>query len=64
MSYQDKSLKFTDCGTAFIFTTDAQNFYASKGLTSDPKRCAQCRASRNTQRGDDGDYGYRCRSWR
>ena len=64
MSYQDKSLKCTDCGTAFVFTTGEQEFYESKGLASEPKRCAQCRATRKTQRDGDGDYGYRSRSWR
>ncbi len=64
MSYQDKSLKFTERGTSFIFTTDEQDFHPSKGLTSDPKRCAQWRASLKTELRDDGDYGYRFRSWR
>ncbi len=67
MSYQDKSLKFAERGTS-IFTSDEQDFHPSKGLTSDPKRCAQWRALLKTARRDDGDYGYSYdysfRSWR
>jgi len=31
MSFQDKSLKCTDCGTGFTFTSGEQEFYATKG---------------------------------
>ena len=64
MSYQDKSLKFAGRGTSFIFTSDEQESYVLKGLTSDPERCAQWRASLKTERRNDGDYGYRSGSWR
>jgi hypothetical protein len=61
MSYQDKSLKFTERGASFIFTSDEQDLHASKDLTSDPVRCAQWRASLKTELRDDGECRYRCR---
>jgi hypothetical protein len=64
MTYQEKSIHCTDCGTTFTFTAGEQEFYASKGFTNEPKRCAPCRATRKAQRNGngDGDYGYRSKS--
>ncbi|MBQ7529210.1 zinc-ribbon domain containing protein [bacterium] len=42
----DKSLKCVDCGADFLFTTGEQEFYASQGFTSEPRRCPNCRAAR------------------
>jgi len=65
MTYQDKSIQCSDCGTTFTFTTGEQEFYASKGLTNEPKRCAACRAAKKAQRGGDSEQGYQSRSsWR
>ncbi|MBN1689388.1 MAG: zinc-ribbon domain-containing protein [Dehalococcoidia bacterium] len=49
MSYEDKSLKCTDCGTAFTFTAGEQEFFATKGYTNEPKRCPSCRKNRHQQ---------------
>ena len=54
MSFSDKSLQCSDCGTSFIFTVGEQEFYASKGLTNEPKRCLPCRQTRQAQRSDAG----------
>ena len=64
MTYQEKSIHCSDCGTTFTFTAGEQEFYASKGFTNEPKRCPPCRATRKTQRNGngDGDYAYRSRS--
>jgi CxxC-x17-CxxC domain-containing protein len=62
MSFQDKSLKCSDCGTTFTFSADEQEFFASKGYTNDPKRCPQCRESRKSER--HGNSGYSSRSQR
>jgi hypothetical protein len=61
MTYQDKSLRCADCGATFAFTVGEQEFYASKGLTNEPKRCRPCRDARKAQRdaNGDGDYAYR-----
>ena len=58
MTYQEKSIHCSDCGTNFTFTAGEQEFYASKGFTNEPKRCAPCRAARKAQRNSDSDYTY------
>ncbi len=49
MSFQDKSIQCSDCGTTFIFTAGERRFFASKGLTNDPGRCPQCRKAKKQQ---------------
>ena len=53
MAFQDRELTCRECGSAFIFTTGEQEFYASKGLQHDPVRCPSCRQTRRTTRMDD-----------
>ena len=43
MEYKDKEITCVDCNTTLIFTAGEQEFYASKGLTNEPKRCKECR---------------------
>jgi hypothetical protein len=50
MSFQDKSIQCFTCGTTFTFSAGEQKFFASKGLTNEPRRCPQCRKSKNQQR--------------
>ena len=50
MSFQDKSLTCSDCGATFTFTAGEQEFYATKGLTNEPRRCAPCRRAKKQQR--------------
>ncbi len=61
MSFQEKSLQCSDCGANFTFTTEEQEFYASKGFTNEPKRCPSCRQARKTERNGSGtgNYGYK-----
>jgi len=57
MSFQDKSIQCSDCGIIFTFTAGQQKFFASKGLTNEPRRCPQCRKSRRQQRhGPSGSW--------
>jgi hypothetical protein len=57
MSFQDKSIQCSDCGTTFTFTAGQQAFFASKGLTNEPRRCPRCRKSRKQQRrGPSGSW--------
>lgn len=51
MGYVDKELKCADCGAEFTFSASEQEFYASKGYTNEPKRCASCRQARKADRG-------------
>ena len=41
--YQDITLKCKDCEQDFVFTTGEQEFYAEKGFSNQPLRCAGCR---------------------
>jgi CxxC-x17-CxxC domain-containing protein len=60
MSYADKTLTCRDCGTQFVFTAGEQEFYAQKGFTNEPSRCASCRQSRKQGGGrSSGGYGDR-----
>jgi hypothetical protein len=57
MSFQDKSIQCSDCGTVFTFSAREQAFFASKGFTNEPRRCPQCRKAKNQQRhGPSGSW--------
>jgi CxxC-x17-CxxC domain-containing protein len=49
-TYTDRTLTCVDCGVEFIHSAADQEFYVQKGFTSEPKRCASCRAYRRTSR--------------
>ena len=55
MAMKDKILTCSDCGQEFTFTTGEQEFYASRGLLNDPRRCSECRVARRRER--RGGYG-------
>ena len=40
--YKVRILICCDCGEEFVFTADAQRYFAEKGYTHDPKRCKSC----------------------
>lgn len=46
---QDKTIVCKDCGNEFVFTVGEQEFYAEKGFTNDPVRCADCRRAKKQQ---------------
>ena len=46
----DKTVICKDCGKEFLFTEGEQAFYAEKGFTNEPQRCADCRRARKQQR--------------
>ena len=50
MSFVEKSLQCSDCGTSFTFSTEEQEFFAKKGYTNEPKRCPSCREAKRGQR--------------
>jgi len=31
-----------DCGEEFVFTASAQQYFAERGITGNPKRCRNC----------------------
>lgn len=55
MAFTDKTLTCSDCGREFTFTAGEQEFYESRGLLNEPKRCPDCRSSRRRER--RGGYG-------
>lgn len=57
MTFTDRTLTCADCNAAFTFTVSEQEFFASKGFGSDPRRCPDCRAARKRNRGDEGGHG-------
>lgn len=54
MSFEDKTIVCSDCGTEFIHSADDQNRYAERGFTNEPKRCRECREKRKTQSAGGG----------
>jgi CxxC-x17-CxxC domain-containing protein len=58
LAAQDKQLQCSDCGTAFTFTAQEQEFFQTKGYTNEPKRCPTCRQARKAERyGSSGGAG-------
>ena len=59
MSFQDKSLECSDCGTTFTFSAEEQEFFQSKGYVNEPKRCPECRQARKSERDGNSSYSSR-----
>jgi CxxC-x17-CxxC domain-containing protein len=58
MDSQDKALLCSDCGITFTHNAEDQEFYRSKGYTTDPERCPECREARKAERyGHNNSYG-------
>ena len=58
MAFTEKPLQCSDCGKAFPFTAEEQEFFATKGFTNEPKRCPTCRSTRRAERfGNEGGGG-------
>ena len=57
MSYTDKQITCSDCGTAFTFSAGEQESFASRGYTNEPKRCPICRAARKQNTSGSSSYG-------
>ena len=48
---EDKTLTCVVCNENFAFTTGQQEFFAEKGLTSEPKTCSrECKEARRNAR--------------
>jgi CxxC-x17-CxxC domain-containing protein len=59
MSYTDKTIQCSDCGTAFTFSADEQEQFASRGYTNEPKRCPTCRTARKQSTSGGSNFGNR-----
>jgi len=54
VQYEDRTLICRDCSLPFTFSAGEQEFFASKKLENEPRRCANCRVkSRIERKGDD-----------
>ena len=40
--FKDKILICIDCREEFVFTVSAQQYFAERGYSEDPKRCKSC----------------------
>lgn len=49
----DQELVCRDCGAAYLFTEDEQEFFRTQGFTHPPKRCKACRARQRQRAGRD-----------
>jgi hypothetical protein len=58
MSFDDKSIRCSDCGTTFTFSSREQEFFESKGFTNEPKRCPTCRRANKARRSYSGSSSY------
>jgi CxxC-x17-CxxC domain-containing protein len=43
MGFEDRTLTCAQCGAPFVFSAGEQEFFAQRGLASEPRRCAACR---------------------
>jgi len=57
VTYEDRTLTCTECGSEFTFSVDDQEFHAGRGY-EDPKRCPTCRQARRDRGGHGGGGGY------
>ena len=63
-NFKAKILVCVECGQEFVFTVAAQEYFAERGFTEDPKRCKHCyvthkRNKRNNSNGDRYPYDSR-----
>jgi CxxC-x17-CxxC domain-containing protein len=57
MTFEDKTLECSDCGTSFTFSAEEQEQFQTRGYTNEPKRCPECRQARKSERyGSSGGY--------
>lgn len=50
----DRTIRCADCNKDFQFTEREQEWYREKGLTHEPRRCRDCRASKKAGGGGGG----------
>ena len=54
MVFHDKDINCRDCNKTFVFSAGEQEFFHTKGLVNEPKRCPNCRILMRVQRnGED-----------
>lgn len=48
--FADRSLDCCRCGCTFVFSAKEQEYFASRSLSNEPKRCQNCRVLERLQR--------------
>ncbi|MFC1933392.1 zinc-ribbon domain-containing protein [Chloroflexota bacterium] len=61
MSFEDKSIQCSDCGTTFTFSSGEQEFFQTKGFTNEPRRCPECRRANKARRPQSDSNSYTSR---
>ncbi len=52
--FEPKILICSECSQEFVFTAAAQQYFAERGYTEDPKRCKSCHTKyKKSQRNDN-----------
>jgi CxxC-x17-CxxC domain-containing protein len=54
---EDQQLMCSDCGQAFTFTAEDQEFFRERGYSA-PKRCKTCRQAKKNEQAGGGGGGY------
>jgi len=54
---EDQQLMCSDCGQAFTFTAEDQDFFRERGYSA-PKRCKACRQAKKQDQSGGGGGGY------
>lgn len=52
---EDQQLMCSDCGQAFTFTAEDQDFFRERGYSA-PKRCKTCRQAKKNEQSGGGGY--------
>jgi len=52
--FETKILICADCNEEFVFTVGAQEYFAEKGYTEDPKLCKSCYMNRKRDKKSPG----------
>lgn len=55
--YTEQTLNCVDCSAEFPFTTEEQEFFASKGFNA-PRRCKPCRTAKKQRNQGGGGGGF------
>lgn len=50
MKFEDRVINCIMCSLNFVFTASEQEFFQSKGLQNEPKRCSNCRIALRSRR--------------
>ncbi len=56
--FDSKILLCDECGQEFVFTAQAQEYFAERGYTEDPKRCKTCHTKYKKNQRNNGSRSH------